>query len=72
MCEKDKKIAELEQKLATVIEESHEREAKLFETLASGRNHESQTFWRPWQVALIPIVIAILGGLASIAIALAK
>ncbi len=73
MCEKDERINTLESEL----EKSHKREAELFKTLAEAykfgaeqRNYESQTFWRPWQVALVPIVIALIGGLGSIAIAL--
>ncbi len=72
MCKKEDRIKELEHELERVKEESHEREARLFEMIASGRNHMSQTFWRPWQVALVPIVIALMGGLGSIAIALSQ
>lgn len=75
MCKKDDRINELE----TELEKSHKREADLFNTLAEGykfkaeiKNYESQVQWRPWQVALIPVLIAISSGLVSIAIVLAK
>lgn len=72
MCQKDDRIKELKNELERVKEESHEREAKLFETLASGRNHASQEYWRPWQVIMIPIAITLVSGLITVAIALLK
>jgi hypothetical protein len=68
MCEKEKRIIELEKELA----ESHQREADLFKTIAEGKNFESQIRWRPWQIALVPVIIAVVGGTASIMIALVK
>lgn len=67
MCEKQDKIDKLEKELATLKGEMYEREAKLFKDLAEGRNFESQTLWRPWQVALIPIVISLIALVAAIA-----
>ncbi len=63
MCDKQDKIDKLERELFA----SHEREARLFDTLASARNHESQIVWRPWQVALIPTFISIVALIAAIA-----
>ena len=68
MCEKQDRINKLEQELV----ESHQREAMLFETLASAKNHESQIVWKPWQVVATPLAVSIVGALGAITIALAK
>lgn len=69
MCEKQKRIDELE----LALHESHTREANLFKTLAEARkfqseqaNLNSQIVWRPLQVALIPILLGILAIVAAI------
>ena len=72
MCEKEDRIKSLEKELEQMKESHYEREAKLFETLASGRNHASQEFWRPWQVVMIPVAITLVSGLITVAIALLK
>ncbi|MFM2664775.1 hypothetical protein AAFX24_07930 [Vibrio mediterranei] len=72
MCSKDDRIKELELELKQAKEDHFEREARLFETLASGRNHESQEYWRPWQVVMIPVAITLVSGLITVAIALFK
>jgi hypothetical protein len=63
MCKRDEAIRKLEQEL----EQSRQREADLFKTIAEGNNFQSQVIWRPWQVAMIPIVISLVALIVAIA-----
>ena len=68
MCEKQERINELEREL----QESHQREADLFKTLAEAKNHESQTIWRPVQVMAVGIMIPTFVAMLALIAALTK
>ncbi|MFA0011998.1 hypothetical protein AB4391_01430 [Vibrio lentus] len=68
MCEKQKRIDELESELA----QSHQREAELFKTIAEGKNHESQVKWRPWQMMVVGMITPTLLSLAALITSLIK
>ncbi|EGU41201.1 hypothetical protein VII00023_06212 [Vibrio ichthyoenteri ATCC 700023] len=63
MCEKQKRIEELELEISQI--RRNYAEAAKFN--AEERHLDSQIVWRPWQVALIPILLGILALVAAIA-----
>lgn len=78
MCEKQKRIDELEQEISEirrnyseVRKNDAEREKLLAETAklhAEQLNNISLSYWRPWQVVMIPLLL----GVISIVVAISK
>ena len=70
MCEKQKRIEELEIEnvnLYRTLSEAYKFNAEERKINVEQRNIDSQLIWRPWQVALIPILLGVLALVAAIA-----
>lgn len=70
MCEKQKRIEELEienAKLYRTLSDAYKLNAEERKFHAEQRNLDSQIIWRPWQIALIPILLGVLALVAAIA-----
>jgi len=70
MCEKQKRIEELEIENANLyrtLSEAYKLNAEERKLKAEQRNIDSQIVWRPWQIVLIPTFISILALIAAIA-----
>ncbi|KAB5597948.1 hypothetical protein [Vibrio parahaemolyticus] len=70
MCEKQKRIEELEIENANLyrtLSEAYKLNAEERKFHAEQRNFDSQIIWRPWQIALIPILLGVLALVAAIA-----
>ncbi len=73
MCDKQSRIDELQAE----IYESRMRQSRMMRAfyshiekeVAESESVKSQTLWHPCQVVLIPVVIAIIGGVVSIVVA---
>jgi hypothetical protein len=70
MCEKQKRIEELELENANLyrtLSEAYKFNAEERKLNSEQLHLDSQTLWRPWQVALIPILLGVLALVAAIA-----
>lgn len=70
MCEKQKRIEELELENANIyrtLSEAYKLNAEERKFYTEQRNLDSQILWRPWQVALIPALLGVLALVAAIA-----
>ncbi|MFM2666622.1 hypothetical protein AAFX24_17460 [Vibrio mediterranei] len=77
MCEKQKRIEELEIENANLYRtlseayklnaEERKFAAEQLKLSAEQRNMDSQMMWRPWQIVLIPILLGVLALIAAIA-----
>ncbi len=70
MCEKQKRIEELEIENANLyrtLSDAYKLNAEERKFHAEQRNFDSQIIWRPWQIALIPILLGVLALVAALA-----
>ena len=70
MCEKQKRIEELELENANLyrtLSEAYKFNAEERKLNSEQLHLDSQTLWRPWQVALIPILLGVLALVAATA-----
>ncbi|MCR9656853.1 hypothetical protein ACNO5M_03535 [Vibrio owensii] len=70
MCEKQKRIEELEIENADLyrtLSEAYKLNAEERKFYAEQRNIDSQIIWRPWKIVLIPILLGVLALVAAIA-----
>ncbi len=70
MCEKQKRIEELEIENANLyrtLSEAYKLNAEELKFHAEQRNFDSQIIWRPWKIELIPILLGVLALVAALA-----